>query len=909
VTAIIVIDSDGVADTLAAARRQVYGSARVVLVGGDAEVRRVADTESVAWAPSIAGLLGAIPPAVTHLWVLRTGAIPRPDALGALVLEAERNDAAIAGSKLLRADDPERLISIGMATDVFDFPYFGIDADEIDAGQYDVVRDVAAVPGASILMRRDLAKGVHGVDALLAPIPAAVDLCQRARLRGARVIVVPSSEVMIDVERTRARPWREEAGRIRAMLKVYSLLTLVWALPLTFLIGLIEALVVPFLGRWTLFAFLRGWAWNVGHLPSTLAARRQARRGRVVDDAELFRFQLRGSARLKILGSDIASALRSRLGIEEGFGLSELSRDLRQPAFVVAILAVAFALFATRQIWGSGLPLSGYSLALPTSGRATVEAYAGGWNPAGLGSTEPLRPFLGLAGLLQVVLLDRPAATMSLLVVGAAVSALWGTTRLLRSVGVETVAALFGAGVLLAGPAARAMTGDTGLTTWISLGVLPWAVRLLLARHPSGLGATVGRFAAAGWVTGVLAAVAPLAALIPLAAVVLWAALQPTQRSSWRAVLLGAGGLVLAVPLLLPWIAAADLARFVSIGNAYWEPGWLLIIGSAAALAAVVVAGPERLAIVGIWGAMLGALGALLARTGDFGAGREVEHAGLAAASLGSAILVAAALDALRRVDFVHGWRRLLLGVGALAALLVVSSTFIAAIPGRIGLPGDKLGDRLAFTEAALGDPASSRILVIGPGDALPGDARSLRGASYRLVSAPLPTLDEAWLADPTEADAALAAVMRTLINGETSRAGEALAPFGVRWVISLAESPLEDVFAGQLDLVPLGTSDGVALTVDGEQPVRAIGDDGTPWSRTPTGYAGPPGEGTVFVAESANLRWSPGWAQQEWGNALSAAEGTATFRAIPTRRTQAVAAFGLLIFLLVASWWGRRLQ
>jgi hypothetical protein len=127
--------------------------------------------------------------------------------------------------------------------------------------------------------------------------------------------------------------------------------------------------------------------------------------------------------------------------------------------------------------------------------------------------------------------------------------------------------------------------------------------------------------------------------------------------------------------------------------------------------------------------------------------------------------------------------------------------------------------------------------------------------------------------------------------------------------VISLAESPLEGVFAGQLDLVPLGTSDGVALTVDGEQPVRAIGDDGTPWSRTPTGYAGPPGDGRVFVAESANLRWSPEWSQQEWGNALSAGDGTVTFRAIPARRTQGVAAFGLLIFLLVASWWGRRLQ
>ena len=47
------------------------------------------------------------------------------------VLPVPVGSTTVAGSKLLRRDDPERLISVGMATDVFDVPYLGLDVDEI----------------------------------------------------------------------------------------------------------------------------------------------------------------------------------------------------------------------------------------------------------------------------------------------------------------------------------------------------------------------------------------------------------------------------------------------------------------------------------------------------------------------------------------------------------------------------------------------------------------------------------------------------------------------------------------------------------------------------------------------------------------------------------------------------------
>ncbi len=158
--------------------------------------------------------------------------------------------------------DPDRLVSVGFATDVFDAPFTGIDDGEIDHGQYDVVRDVAAVGGASMLVRRDLLRG------LTAPTR-----CSPRRRRpstfasgpgsGRTGRGVPSSEVLVPEATHR---WREDAGEIRAMLKVYSPLTLLWALPVRFLLGLLEPIAAPFLGRWTLFGWVKAWGWNLVRL-------------------------------------------------------------------------------------------------------------------------------------------------------------------------------------------------------------------------------------------------------------------------------------------------------------------------------------------------------------------------------------------------------------------------------------------------------------------------------------------------------------------------------------------------------------------------------------------------------------------------------------------------------------------
>ncbi|MGZ5384280.1 MAG: glycosyltransferase family 2 protein, partial [Acidimicrobiia bacterium] len=156
----------------------------------------MAEARAVGWAPDMQTLIAELPPETTHVWLVHDDASPRNDALAALVEGAQRVDASVAGSKLLRADQPGMLESVGAATDVFLVPYSGLDSDEMDQEQYDVVRDVAFVFGASTLIRMDLFKGLGGTDPLLAPQAAGIDLSYRARAAGGRVVVVPSSEVL-----------------------------------------------------------------------------------------------------------------------------------------------------------------------------------------------------------------------------------------------------------------------------------------------------------------------------------------------------------------------------------------------------------------------------------------------------------------------------------------------------------------------------------------------------------------------------------------------------------------------------------------------------------------------------------------------------------------------------------------
>ena len=912
VATIVVADgTGGLDDTVSAVGSQVYEASSGLVVAG-----RVSDSAE-GDVPSLADALDGIDPAAEWVWILRAGACPKPDALGALVRDADRTDAGIAGSKIVTTD--EALVSVGLVTDVFGVPYTGLDPSERDQGQYDVVRDVAAVAGVSLLIRRDLLRGLGGIDAEMAPLAAAVDLAQRARLKGARVIISPASEVRFDDPEFGPDAWREQASRTRSYLKVYGPLTVAWVLPLDVIISMIQAVVSLFFGRWLVWDAIRAWGWNVVRLPSTLGLRRVARRGRVVGDAEIFRFQRRGSVVLSHLATRSMVGIRRRLPGDDTLSVESIGRDVRQPAFVVGILAVGFVLLSARQLWSDGLPAVGYTMPFPASGWDALAGYAGGWNPAGLGSAELLRPLVALAGLAKLVTFNAAHVSEYIVGAGALLLGVWGVTRLLRTWSIRAAPGLIAGIVYVAGPTAQGIGGNTHIGYLVGLGILPWALRLCLAPLRGGLRPAAGRIAGVIVVFGLLGAVAPLLILVPVPVLVVYAAVRFSDPSAWRSVVLALAGTAGGGLLLSPWIWGISFEAIAREGYAFWTvPSVLAIAGALVAVAAVLGA-ERRLGLVAAWGSLMAGSGFLLSRSGSFGLGTETESAALAVTGLGLAVVVGVVADTVAGEGVVR-WRRFIVGLGAVGVVLLVVSASVIVLGGRIGLPGDRYGDVLSFTMANEGEAERSRVLLVGPPGLMPGDSRTLEGGSYRVVSAPVPDLGEPRLSAPGPLDAALADTLGVIVAGDTRRAGGELASFGIRWIVILGDSEGADadpeslawrqVFAGQLDLLPLSAGVEEAVFVTDIDPVgRALTSTAESWERVGWSYVGEPEPGKrVFVAENPDPGFGPGvWRDTASANEVSADSGRVEYEADGGARAQAIGAFLAVVALVAVTIWGRR--
>jgi hypothetical protein len=227
-----------------------------------------------------------------------------------------------------------------------------------------------------------------------------------------------------------------------------------------------------------------------------------------------------------------------------------------------------------------------------------------------------------------------------------------------------------------------------------------------------------------------------------------------------------------------------------------------------------------------------------------------------------------------------------------------------------MGLPKDELGDALEFVAVADERAANSRVLLLGAPDSLPGESRTFRGLSYRVLSLPVPKLWEARLPEAGVADIEFEVVLASLLDGATSKVGSDLAAFGIRWVVVTDETPLEALFEGQLDLVPLRGLDLVTYAVEADAPVRALASDGTVWEPAGNGYRGAAdGNARVFLADNANSRWGPDWQQVTFGNEVSGRLGEAVYRRDTSRSNTAALAGALALVLLGLSWVGRRFR
>ena len=900
--AVIVHSGSRLEVALDALAGQSYETAYTAVVGGGDRSRSIARTKGVGWLPDMEGFMGGLPVTTTHVWLVHDDASPRKDALAALVEGAQRVDASVAGSKLLRADRPGMLESVGAATDAFLVPYSGLESEEMDQEQYDVVRDVAFVHGASALIRKDLLKGLGGTDRLLAPQAAGIDLSYRARVAGGRVVVVPSSEVLHEGLCSEETPlWREEAGRLRALLKVYRPVTLAWTVPLTIVVGLLYALAMTFLGRKrALVDLVLGWGWNLHHLPSTLAGRRRLRLSRMTGDEELFRYQVRGSALIRELSERLSSRVRLEDQVSGRLsGIVERSRGFwHEPGFYATPAALIFLLIAGRSILSDGLPAVGLTLPFPESAWATLRSYAGGWNTSGLGSPAPLHPSIGATAVVQLILFSNAGLAEVLLTLGAVAAGLAGTVRLLGRLELGPLARYGAALALFGGPAFRVLAGSGDWPGMIAIGVAPWAVELVVAPWPSILRARIGYLARAALATGALAVFAPVTVLLPLVAVIV--RVMVSDGAPWSGVARAAPATLLAVPLLFPWLHWTSTDRLLSHGESpYFDPSLWAIAGFAVALVLGLIGGDRRTAGLIGWGGVLAVGGSLLARTAGLGVGREPVVAGYVAAALGTAIVVGAAIDSPARLNAARLWRVIGARGAALGGLIVAAGVVLLLPSGRLGLPEDRFGSQLEFAAARAQDHGADRILIAGAAGDLPGESRSATGFSYRVVSGTGAMYPEAWLPTPRQGDTALAELLDRVIAGEELRPGQLLAPFGIRWVVFTEPNRLEVALESQLDLRQLPGLDYTTFESEVFSP-RAVGADGIAWVWDRPDYVGPDGAiGPVNVAENHDDGWGDDATVAGWANQVAPTNGRIAFAGDDINRNWALAAAGVLLVLV----------
>ncbi|HEY8058922.1 MAG TPA: glycosyltransferase family 2 protein, partial [Acidimicrobiales bacterium] len=202
-------------------------------------------------------------------------------AVTALVEEAGRSNAGLVGPKVSEWDDPRQLLAVGMTIDRTGHASSYVEPGEYDQGQHDAVRDVYYLPGGCQLIRADLFATLGGFDPAQRFYGEDLDLCWRARVAGARVVVAPAAHARHVADLPSRRPELDEyrlseRHRLRTVLTCYGLGTLVWLAPLLALLSVVDfgaGLVTARAGRAR--AALGAWTWNLARFTQIIGRRRR----------------------------------------------------------------------------------------------------------------------------------------------------------------------------------------------------------------------------------------------------------------------------------------------------------------------------------------------------------------------------------------------------------------------------------------------------------------------------------------------------------------------------------------------------------------------------------------------------------------------------------------------------------
>lgn len=220
-----------------------------------------------------------------------------PDWLKQLISHIDMKGVAALNPKILFLDNKKVINAAGGSCDVYGVGW-NRGNGEVDKGQYGVVEEVFYVNGTAMLTRKDIWKNVGPFDERYFLYGEDLDWCWRARLKGYKLLYVPSARIY--------HRWRGSRGPIieflerhwlASFLKNYNFKTICVLFPKYLVLKLLKAMWLMKNGRRVRekFAVFQGFRWNLTNFKCTWTKHLLVQASRKVSDKEIQKCMYKGS--------------------------------------------------------------------------------------------------------------------------------------------------------------------------------------------------------------------------------------------------------------------------------------------------------------------------------------------------------------------------------------------------------------------------------------------------------------------------------------------------------------------------------------------------------------------------------------------------------------------------------------
>ncbi len=601
----------------------------IVVCGDDEGVAAVAAAsaaESVITAPASTGFAAATAMATLRVsgdavWILAQDTAPEPDALARLVGALELGPSvAFVAPKLVRWDDRTEIVSLGVSMTSLGRTVGLADA-ELDQGQHDAREDVLGTDIRGILARTDAWRDLGGIDRALKGADEGLDLGVRARLAGARVLLVPTALVAVSGDgvaglpspltgvRRRRRAFASRTAQLHRRL-VYAPAP---AAPFLWLAILPTALWRTVLQIVRKQPGLVGPEWAAAvvamvRLPSVARARSRIRSSRTTGWAQLAPLRVSQRELREQLEDDADSATPARRGDLRFFTGGGAWLVL---GALVASIAAFPALAAWSVLGGGGLqPLSANIVRLWAD-----TAY--GLRASGLDTVGPADPFAGILAVLGSAWPLEPSRALVILwLLALPLAALGGWFAATRVTDRSLLRFAGGAIWALAPTLLAALTQGRPSAVLAHL-LLPWLFYAGSVAHRSWVAAGVASLLFAA-VVACAPSLAPALAVVWAGAIILVVVLR-RGRGLARLIWLVVPGVLLAAPLVWHQLRAGNAWGLLADPGLTWAGAQVGADAAGRALLAAGIPTPDLIGWVGLvpgptwWVPLLAAPVALLA--------------------------------------------------------------------------------------------------------------------------------------------------------------------------------------------------------------------------------------------------------------------------------------------------------